>query len=56
MVSTGERGNGDGGDDAQWIRVEPPAVVFGATVLRQQARQAFVGRGNNSGNARVSTV
>jgi hypothetical protein len=30
-----ECGNGDRGDGAQWMRVEPPAVVFGAAVLRR---------------------
>ena len=33
-----ERGNGDGGHGTQWVRMKPPAVVFGAAVLRQQAR------------------
>jgi len=37
----GERGNSDGGDGAQWVRIQQSAVVFGAAVLRQQARRIF---------------
>ena len=32
----GERGNGDCGDGAEWIRLESPAVVPGPPVLREQ--------------------
>lgn len=32
----GERGNLNSSHDPQWVRVEPPATVSGAAVLREQ--------------------
>jgi hypothetical protein len=48
--------NGDGGYDPEWIRRKPPAIVFGAAVLREQTRRALVGSGDQGRDARVSTV
>jgi len=31
-----ERGKGNGGDGAQWVRVQQSTIVFGAAVLCQQ--------------------
>jgi hypothetical protein len=28
--------NGNSSDDFEWLRVEPPAIVSGATILREQ--------------------
>ena len=39
----GKRGNSDRRPDPEWIRVEPPVAVFGATVLCQQTCRALVG-------------
>ena len=39
----GERGNSNGRDDFERLGVEPPAIVFSATVLRQQTDRAPVG-------------
>ena len=33
-----ECGYGNGRDDPEWIGQKPPAVVFGAAVLREQTR------------------
>ena len=33
---TGERGNSNGRDDPERLGVQQPAIVFGATVLREQ--------------------
>ncbi len=33
----GERGNRNGGDDSQWIRVQQSATVPGSPVLHEQA-------------------
>ena len=36
-----ERGKSNGSNGAQWIGREPPAVISGAAVLREQTGRAF---------------
>ena len=46
-----ERRNRNRSDDPEWIGHKPPAIVFGAAVLREQTGRALTGCWDQCGHA-----